>query len=367
MQDRAPLTAIDARVSAAMAVAEPPRPFSLVRLALFAIAVVAVGAALRVTEPIAVPIVAAIITALMLGPPADALGRAGLPAAALAGGLVVLVAIVFVAVVSLLAGPLSEWIERAPEIGATLRQRLAFLLEPLQAAERIERVIKSVLGSAPGALSVEVAKPALGPSLVVAVSPAIGQLLVFFGTLLFLLIGRERLRREVVLVLRGRERRLAALRMATRVQHDLGVYFGTVATINFCLGVVVALAMAAIGMPNPLLWGLLAFGMNFVPFIGTAVMTGLAAIGGLVTYESTLWGLAPAAIYLVAHAVESQFVTPALLGNRFAVNPLIVFLAIVFWSWLWGPAGALLAAPMLVTGISIWAVAVGGRQPRLPA
>lgn len=347
--------------------AEGIRLLPLTRFAVLATAAIAIGAALQATEAIAVPIIAAIITALMLGPVADALGRAGVPAAVLAGGLVVLVAVVLTLLATLLAGPISGWIDRAPEIGATLHRRLAFLLEPLQAAERIESVIKSVLGSAPGALAVEVAKPGIGPSFVLAVSPAIGQLLVFFGTLLFLLFGRERLRRELVLVLHGRRRRLAALRMASRIQQDLGVYFGTVAAINFCLGSVIALAMAAIGMPNPLLWGMLAFGLNFIPFIGTAVMAGLIGIGGLVSYESALWGLAPLAIYLVAHGTESQFVTPALLGTRFAVNPLIVFLAIVFWSWLWGPAGALLAAPILVTGVSIWTVATSERQPRLPA
>lgn len=347
--------------------ADVARPHSLVRVAIFAIAVVAVGAALQATEPVAVPIVAALITALMLGPVADGLGRAGVPPAALAGGLVVLLAAILALLATLMSGPISDWIERAPEIGATLRQRLDFIIGPLQAAERIQAIVKSILGSATGALSVEMAEPGLGPSLVVAVSPAIGQLLVFFGTLLFLLIGRERLRREVVMVLRGRKRRLAALRMATRVQHDLGVYFGTIAVINFGLGVVVALAMLAIGMPNPLVWGMLAFGLNFVPFIGTAVGACLIAIGGLVSFESPVWGLAPAAIYLAAHFTESQFVTPSLLGNRFSVNPLVVFLAIVFWSWLWGPAGALLAAPMLVTAVSIWTVVTGERQRKLPA
>ncbi|WP_119420374.1 AI-2E family transporter [Desertibaculum subflavum] len=367
MQDRAPPTAVVARESSIVGQADVTRPYSLLRVAIFAVAVVAVGAALQATEPVAVPIVAALITALMLGPIADGLGRAGVPPAALAGGLVVLLAAILALLATLMSGPISDWIERAPEIGATLRQRLDFIIEPLQAAERIQAIVKSILGSATGALSVEVAEPGLGPSLVVAVSPAIGQLLVFFGALLFLLIGRERLRREVVMVLHGRKRRLAALRMATRVQHDLGVYFGTIAVINFGLGVVVALAMLAIGMPNPLVWGILAFGLNFIPYIGAAVMAGLISIGGLVSYESALWGLAPLAIYLVATSIEGQLVTPYLLGNRFAVNPLIVFLAIVFWSWLWGPAGALLAAPILVTGISIWKVTMQERRPKLPA
>lgn len=330
------------------------------------IAVIAVGITLRLADDIMIPLVAALMTGLMLGPISDALCRTRIPPVVVALGLVLMLILLLALISAGVSAPIASWIDRAPEIGEKLQTRLAFLIEPLQAAERLEQMIKSVLGGTWGAVVVEVAKPGMGASLVTAVSPALGQLLVFFGVLFFLLLGRERLKGEIVLAFRGRKRRLAVLHTITAIQHDLGIYLGTVAVINFCLGVVVGVGMAILGMPNPFLWGLLTFALNFVPFLGTAIMAGLAAIGGLVTFDTVGLGLMPLAVYLTAHLVESQFITPTLLGSRFAVNPLFVFLSIVFWTWLWGPAGALLSTPILVIATSIWSAFNTERLPSLP-
>jgi predicted PurR-regulated permease PerM len=330
------------------------------------LAVIAVGIILRLADDILIPVVAAIMTALMLGPISDVLCRARVPAVVVALGLVLMLILLLAIIPAAVSAPIASWIERAPEIGETLRQRLAFLIEPLAAAERLQEMVKSVVGGAKGALSVEVATPGVGASLVTTVSPALGQLLVFFGVLFFMLLGRERLKGEIVLAFRGRKRRLAVLHTITGIQQDLGVYLGTVAVINLCLGIVVGIGMAIIGMPNPFLWALLTFALNFVPFLGTAIMAGLTTIGGLVTFEPLTLGLMPLAIYLGTHLIESQLITPTLLGSRFAVNPLFVFLSIVFWTWLWGPAGALLSTPILVTATSIWAAFNAEKLPSLP-
>jgi predicted PurR-regulated permease PerM len=335
-------------------------------IALIVLGVIAVGVALRLAGDIFIPLVGALIAALILGPISDALGRARVPPAVTALGLMLMVMLVVVAISAGVSAPLASWIDRAPEIGETLRQRLSFLIEPLQAAERLQDLFKSALGGARGALSVELAQPGVGASLVTTLSPALGQLLVFFGMLFFFLLGRERLRREVVLAFRGRKHRLAAMHTIAGIQYDLGIYLGTIAAINFCLGVVVGIGMALIGMPNPFLWGMLTFVLNFVPFVGTVLMVALTTVGGLVSFEPVFWGLMPLAIYLTCHLIESQFITPTLLGSRFAVNPLFVFLAIVFWTWLWGPVGALLAAPILVIATSIWTAMNTKKQPSLP-
>lgn len=330
------------------------------------LAAIAIGITLRLADDVMIPLVAAMMTALMLGPVSDALVRARVPPALVALGLVLMLFLLLALISAGVSAPIAAWIDRAPEIGETLRQRLAFLIEPLHAAERLQEIFTSVLGGAKGALAVEVAKPGVGASLVATLSPALGQLLVFFGMLFFMLLGRERLKGEIVLGFRGRKRRLAALHTITAIQRDLGVYLGTVTVINLCLGAVVGIGMAAIGMPNPFLWAILTFALNFVPFLGTAIMAGLTTIGGLVTFEPVTLGLLPLAIYLTAHLIESQFITPTLLGSRFAVNPLFVFLSIVFWTWLWGPAGALLSTPILVTGASIWTAFNAEKLPSLP-
>lgn len=336
-----------------------------VQLSVVGVAIVMIGIALREMSAIAIPITAALVTGFALGPAADRLGRLGLPAFVIALGLVAGLTLFLTATFVLLAAPLSSWIERAPEIGALMQRRLGFLIEPLKSAERIQDMVEGSFG-VDKALDVEVAGPSLGQSIVVTLSPAVGQVLIFVGTLFFILVSRERVRKTVVMAFNTRERRLTALRVFAGIQQDLGHYFGTITVINLGLAALVGVALAIIGLSNPVLWAVIAFAFNFVPYVGPIVTACLLALGGLLTFESLGWALAPALVYIVLHATESQFVTPALLGRRFDVNPLIVFLAIVLGTWLWGAIGAFLAAPLLVIGINAWVRIAEQDRPYLP-
>ncbi len=361
------ITGLDAEPSDPIArLATEARWQRLMQLGVIVLAVLATAVALRAASEIAVPVTAAVITGLALGPIADRLRRLGIPAFVLAPGLVLALMLLLAAMLSALSTPLAGWIDRAPELGSLLQQRLAFLLQPLEAAERLQAMIGRFFSSGHGALEVEVAQPSLGQSIIVSASPAIGQVLIYLGTEVFVLVGRERLRSGVVRAFQGRGRRLAALKVIAAIQQDLGHYFGTIALINLGLGIAVGLVMAAIGLSNPVLWGLVAFIANFVPLVGPLVMTAVLGLVGLVSFDAIAWSLAPAATYLLIHGLESQFVTPALLGRRFEINPLVVFLAIVFWTWLWGPVGAFFAAPILVAGVSAWSETMGEDRPRLP-
>lgn len=363
------------RPIATRAVSEPPAQVELglpygrwaraVQLSIVIIAIVTLGIALREMSAVAIPVMAALVTGLALGPAADRLGRLGLPAFLIALGLVLALTVFLAVAFVLLAAPLSSWIERAPEIGQLLQSRLGFLLEPLKSAERIQEMVKGSFG-VDKALAVEVAGPSLGQSIVVTLSPAVGQILIFIGTLFFILVSRERMRKTVVLAFNTRERRLTALRVFAGIQQDLGHYFGTITVINAALAAAVGVALAVIGLSNPVLWAVVAFAFNFVPYVGPIITACLLALGGLLTFDTFGWAMAPALVYIVLHATESQFVTPALLGKRFDVNPLIVFLAIVLGTWLWGAIGAFLAAPLLVIGMNAWARIVEQDRPYLP-
>jgi predicted PurR-regulated permease PerM len=159
---------------------------------------------------------------------------------------------------------------------------------------------------------------------------------------------------------------LKALRVVAGVQRDLGRYFAIVALINAGLGAISGVVFAIAGLPNPILWGTLAGALNFVPYIGPLVAAILLGIAGLFTFDSLLFASIPAGAFLVLNFVESQFVTPALLGKRLDTDPLFVFLAIVFGAWLWGPAGALLATPLLVIAVSTYGAVVYRTEATLP-
>jgi len=356
---------------------EKPRPRSAPKVprigwgratgtATIVIALISVGFVLDAAAEIIVPVLAAFMVGLTLGPLADRLSKLGIPVVAMAAVLVCLVGLVFAIASVALSTPLADWIDRAPQIGVALQEKLLFLLKPLQAVERLQALLRAYFSSGEGALAVEMKGPPLGQSILTAVSPAIGQVLVFFGSLFFMLVGRDRLRRSVVLAFEDRADRLTALRVVAGMQADLGRYFATIALINMVLGVTVAVTVGAIGLESPLLWGVLAFLMNFVPFLGPIVMAGILFLAGVVSFETIAIGVAPAALYLLIHNLEAQVLTPLLLGKRFEVNPLIVFLSIVFWAWLWGPVGALLAAPILVAGTSLWMEIKSTDRVRLP-
>jgi len=348
---------------------KPPRsPVSWSRVsqfAIIAIAIVLVAGALREIGEVAVPVFAALVVALTLGPASDRLDRWGIPPVASSLLLVLLLCFMLVGASALLSAPVAYWIDQAPQIGRTLEQRLMFIIEPMQAVERFQKLIRSYFGDEQ-ALAVEMASPPVGQTIIASLSPALGQLLVFFGALLFMLIGREEIQRRVVLSFDARESRLKALRVVAGVQRNLGRYFAIVALINVGLGAISGVVFAIVGLPNPILWGTLAAALNFVPYLGPPVAAVLLGVAGLFSFDSLPVAAIPAVAFLVLNFVESQFVTPALLGKRLDTDPLFVFLAIVFGAWLWGPAGALLATPLLVIAMSTYGAVAYRDESVLP-
>jgi predicted PurR-regulated permease PerM len=113
--------------------------------------------------------------------------------------------------------------------------------------------------------------------------------------------------------------------------------------------VAVGTGMFLIGMPNPVLWGVIAALLNFIPYIGALLGVALVALIAFVTFDTIWMALLAPFIYLTCTTIEGQIVTPLILGRRLEMNTVAIFLAIAFWGWLWGIAGALIAVPLLVT------------------
>lgn len=139
-----------------------------------------------------------------------------------------------------------------------------------------------------------------------------------------------------------------AVATAREIEQQISRYFLTITSINAALGLCIGAAMYAIGLPNPELWGVLAFILNFLPFIGAVTGALLVAAFGILSFDTLGFGLLPAAIYLLLTSIEGQFVTPHVLGRRLELNTVSVFLTVIVWSWLWGIPGALMAVPFLV-------------------
>lgn len=317
-------------------------------LAAIGIFLILFGALLKNAAAVVIPVVTAVIIGSIIGPVAEYGARRKIPPLLTAIVLVVLVTVLIYVTVLTLTAPIASWIDRGPEIAQTLREKLSALRGPLRALENLYETLQGELGAGTPALKVQAEGAGLLPGLIIFATPALTQAFLFIGTLLFFLASRTGLQRRLVIIFGSREARLLALRILKDSERQLATYIGTVTIINVAIGILTMGAMFAIGLPNPEMWGLLAFILNYIPYLGPATMTGLLFIAGIVTLPTLAGALVPPAIYVTIHAIEGNFVTPSIVGRRLTLNPFLLFLSLAFWTWMWGPIGAFLAMPLMI-------------------
>jgi predicted PurR-regulated permease PerM len=197
-------------------------------------------------------------------------------------------------------------------------------------------------------------------------TPAIGELVVFLATLFLALVSRDSLRRHLILFFPDQDERLTVIQILNELEVRLTRYVGTITGINLALGFVTAVIAWLFGLPAPLLFGLLAFIANFVPYIGPAFTILALLITGLVVFPLLADALVAPALFLAVTTVEGQVITPSLIGQRIVISPLAVFISLVFWIWLWGPVGGFLSVPFLIIGYTILTRLRFKPEPDLP-
>ena len=311
--------------------------------------VLMLGVLLYLARSLLLPVLCAIAVGLTIGPMVGMLKRHGIPDWLTALVVVVgLIAAVNVAIV-MLAGPAKTLIGRAPEYGAAFAEKMRLFDRPLQALSDLQ----AALGVNTSDKSIDFNPSSLITGFLTIVTPAalqfVLQAVTFFATLFFVIMGRTGFRKYAVQWFGARESRLRALKILNDIEENLGGYLIVVTAINFSLGIVTALTAWLLGLPSPLIWGTLAFVLNYVPYVGPAVMDVLLFVIGLVTFPTLLGALVPPALFMAITVLEGQFLTPAIVGRRVLnLHPLAIFLGIAFWAWLWGPVGAFLATPILI-------------------
>ena len=321
----------------------------------------ALVAALSYARAITLPLAAGALIGLILGPTADRMRDYGVPASITYGAVLLALGGLLFALISAAAPALSDWIARAPELVATLQHKFSFLQQPL------ERVLHLGEEQTPGAVVVQEKDSAKAlAGLLAMATPAFTQLIVFVFSLVFFLAGRVELRNRLALQFQEREDRLAVLRAFSRIESVLLRYFAVVTAINAVLGALTGLALWGLGMGSPLAWGFVAFTLNFLPLVGPVLLKAILLVAGLVAMPDLASGLAPALVYTLLVTVEANYVTPRIVGSRFTINPFLVFLSVMFWSWLWGFFGALLAMPIVVVATTVFDELHPREKSRLP-
>ena len=301
-----------------------------------------------IAQAVIVPVLVAMLLGLMLAPAVRLLERWHIPRAFGALLAVVFTMAVTGGAVAMLATPARAWMARTPQALAHLETALRDLRKPLQAATSAAHDLGK-LANLDGGQPVPVVNTSPGffsQALVAAPGVLAGVIVVVFLLFLFLLHGDDLLRKFVTLAphLRAKRDLVGATRQA---QHELSLYMITITLINTGLGLATAAALFALKIPDPLLWGGVAALMNFAPFVGPLLTSVALTVVGFGEFASPLSALAAPAAFLGLHLIESQLVTPHLVGRRLALDPVMVFLALIALGWMWGVAGLLLAVPLL--------------------
>ena len=313
------------------------------QVATITMAVIMFGALLYLARSLVVPILSALIVSLTLGPLTARGARFGLPTWVSAIVVVAIFVGALYATAVMLSEPASDLLGRSQDIGIAIREKFRFMDRPLTALRELQAMIAGRSG-----LVVDASQGNVLSSVISALPPFALQIVLFFATLFFFLFGRNAMRRYVVNVFGTRDGRLRALRIVNDIEANLSSYLITVTIINLCVGLVATLVTWALGFPTPLLWGALAFVLNYIPYVGPGVMHVIMFVIGLLTFDTLLPALIAPAFFMAFTFVEGHFIVPNVIGRQLLLHPLAVFLSLAFWAWLWGPIGALLATPILI-------------------
>lgn len=333
------------------------QPTDIHSIALTGLFILAVLYSLYFARPVLLPMALALILNFLLRPIIQRLEKIHIPPSASA--LIVLLG--FVAILGgggyLLSRPAKQWIARAPDIISQVSAKIQKLRGPFErftkAAEKAGHIADGDGGGAPAdgkpkPQEIKVNQNgAMTLQFLTGTQDVLGQIVVVFIMLYFLLASGDFFLRKLIKVLPTLSDKKRALKISNEIQHEISRYFLTVMLINAGLGTAVGTAFLFIGMPNPYLWGAVAFLFNFIPYLGAMVGIVLTALVALISFDSLGHAALVPAAYLAVATLEGNFITPWIMGRRFTLNPVMIFIWLIFWGWLWGVPGALLAVPML--------------------
>jgi predicted PurR-regulated permease PerM len=320
----------------------------------------AVPFALRAGAEFFLPVTAALVIAIALVPLLEWFERRRVPS-----GLAALICVILfltianVAVAAILL-PATEWVRLLPERIGRIRETLAPLLDVYASAERFVDEIVTEFGSTDGVADRTVTVEAPNSMLdLIATSAPHAAIQLFFAMLVifFFLAGWTAMRKRTITTRTSFDGAMTTARVIQQVVDATSLYLGTITLVNISMGLFLAALLWMLEMPTPLMWGGIAAVLNYIPYLGPIATTLLLAVGGLMAFQDPWYAFLPAICFAVIHLIEANLVTPALVGRRLTINPLLILVALSFWAWVWGTTGALLAVPLLIIMKTVLAAA----------
>ncbi|WMS42082.1 AI-2E family transporter [Acuticoccus sp. MNP-M23] len=332
----------------------PPKPERVnvgsgVKVPLIILATIASFAALDYAQSLLLPVVLAFVISLTLTPINLWLQKriwAGLSALLLVGVLTIGVGLA----VATLSTPISSWIDDAPRIGAQLRERLKDFRGPVDSITRASREVDEITQSTTDTNvgEVVVRQPGLLNRAATNLSSIASTVVVAIALTYFLLVTNRLIYEKIVHSSPKLSDKKRSLTVVNNIVTIVSKYLLTITLINAGFGVCIFFAFWIAGMPSPAVWGLAAFLLNFLPFVGSLVGTVSSALVALIAFDSIEWALVPPIAYFTITTIEGHFITPAVLGHRLEINPVAILLSIALWGFLWGVPGVIIAVPILI-------------------
>lgn len=296
-----------------------------------------------------VPVVLAFLLSMVFSPIRRVLDRSGMSQGLSATTIVTSLLIGLFLIAAALAVPVNGWINDAPRIERTIEYRLNEISGPFSelfsAKEKLDDIAEQ---DSPDVQQVETQDNSFSKKLAAIVPTVIAQFIFTIVLLLFLLASGDMFYEKIVHVMPTLRDKKRAMRITRDIERKLSRYLLTITIINAGLGGAVGLSMWALGMPSPLIFGIIAFIFNFIPYLGALAGIVIAALVGIVSFDNPSWVLVVIGSYFLLTTLEGQLVTPYFVGRSLRINTVVVFLAISFFAWLWSVVGMIVAVPLLV-------------------
>ncbi|MET0676589.1 MAG: AI-2E family transporter [Bradyrhizobium sp.] len=342
----------------------PPviRRQEVVAICLVGLLIICIIVGLYLAKAFFLPITMAFIVGTMLSPAAGYMERWGIPRAVSAVLIVAATGVGAVFMVGLIASPAVEWSGKLPELGSMMKEKLHVFDRPLARWQELQ----SSIGGGDSLSGLHLPKIDWVQPTLEFLSPTFAEFLLFVATLILFIASWSSLRRALIMNFGERESRLRTLRILNEIEQHLGNYLLTVTMINVGVGIITGLICAVTGMPYPAGLGAMAAILNFIPIIGPVAMFAVLVVVGVVSMPTLGAGLLASALFAVMTFLEGHFLTPMIVGRRLALNAFAVFLALAFWTWLWGPMGAFLSSPLLIVALIVKEHLMPVVAPQLP-
>lgn len=333
-----------------------PTPFAAQQLRLISALVLLLSIGLFLALPfvlsigavVFLPLVTALILSILLAPLADQMVRLGLPNLVASMLAVLFFIALLVTVTALILQPALALVDDVPAMALKASQQVARLRNAFEWMNNVNGALARISGRIP-TREVVVATPSIIEQLAVATPSLILETLLTLLMTFFMIESRVRLRRHLLPGSINVGSSEKAAQLIHEIQDRVSAYILTVVFINIGVGIITATGAWALGWNAPIMWGGIAALLNFLPYIGPFTMIAVLALVGVSTYDTVLLGLAAPLAYLALHTIESNLVTPAILGRRFTVNPVLILFSFSYFTWIWGVLGAVLSVPILIT------------------